>query len=141
MHILVWKIEEQLYAIDLTAVDSVLLATEVTRLPNAPDFIIGAINVHGHVTPVVNMRKLLGIPEKSIEIQDHFILSRIRHNQVAIWVDNVRGIKSCSENELIPTHQVLQDLDGVEQVLKEDGKIILLYDLEKLIPLNTTTVV
>lgn len=134
MYILVWKIEEQQYATRLSVIQSVLLATEVSHLPNAPQFILGAINVHGHITPVVNTRKLLNLPHKPIEVQDHFILAQVHQQQMAICVDHVRGILSCEEKDLMATQEVLPHVTNIDSVLKEEGKIILLYDFDKLIP-------
>lgn len=137
MNILIWVIENQQYAVDLAKIDSVLLACEVTYLPNAPDDILGAINVHGQIVPVINMRQLLGLPKKEIEIQDHFILVHVHEKQMALLVDNVKGVRPCIQKELIPAHEVLPNLEAVEHVLKENGQIVLLYNLDKLIPIHT----
>lgn len=140
MHILIWKIENQQYAIDLAVVDYILLAAAITRLPHAPDYILGALNVHGQVIPVINMRKLLGLPEKEIETKDYFILAHVHQKPAILWVDNVERVRLCKEKELISAQEVLPDLEAVDHVLKENGQIILLYDLEKLIPSHAVTV-
>ncbi len=140
MDVLIWKIENQQYAIDLAVVDYLFLAAEMTLLPHAPDDIGGVLNLHGQVIPVVNVRKCLGFSAKEIEITDHFILCHVHQNQILLWVDTVCYVKSFLEEDLIPAHQVLANFDAVEHVLKEKGEIILLYDLQKLLPSHTITV-
>ena len=137
MYILIWVIENQQYAIDLAAVDSVLLACEMTYLPHAPREMMGAINVHGQVVPVINMRHLLGLPEKEMVLTDHFILIHVHQKQLALLVDNVKGVKFCTQKELIPAREVLPDLEAIEHVIKENEQIVLLYNLNKLIPVHT----
>lgn len=106
----------------------------MTPIPNAPDHFLGAINVHGEITLVINLRKLLGEPLKELEVKDQFILCNIHQHQVALWVDHVKHIKRYRKEEFIPAEQILPDFLGLEYVLKEDAQIILVYDLEKLLP-------
>lgn len=139
-YILIWMIEDQQYAINLDCVDSILLACAVTHLPHAPDYILGAINVHGEVIPVLNLRQLLGVPQKDIEIQDHFILVHIHQKKMVLLVDKVNDVKLCMVHELVPAQEILPNIEAVEHVLKENGQIILLYNLEKLIPVGATQI-
>lgn len=141
MHILIWKIDNQSYAIDLNVVNSVFLAAEVTPLPQAPVDVLGALNIHGQIVPVINMRKLLDVAPKEIDIKDHFILVHLRQRAWILWVDRVDRVQLCSEEELIPAHEHLPNLEAVDYVLKDGGNMILLYDLEKLIPNHATIVV
>lgn len=133
-YVLIWMIEDQRYAVHLASVDSILLACALTHLPNAPDYVCGAINVHGQVLPVLNMRQLLGLPKKELEMQDHFILVHVHQRQMALLVDQVKEVKFYSTHEFIPAQEILPNVEAVEHVLKDDGQIILLYHLERLIP-------
>ena len=130
MDVLICRVQEQQYAFDLAVVERALLAVATTPLPNAPDFVLGAINVHGSVLPLVSMRKLLGMQPKEIELEDHFILCRAQGKRLALWVDQVKEVRTLSQKELAP--HLLPDMQAVQSVFKDDGHIILLYDLEKL---------
>jgi purine-binding chemotaxis protein CheW len=141
MHILIWKIDNQFYAVDLSVVDFIFLAAAVTPLPQAPDDVLGALNIHGQIVPVINMRKLLDVAPKEIDIKDHFVLVHLHQRALILWVDRVDRVKLCSEEELLSAHEHLPDLKAVDYVLNEEGKMILLYDLEKLIPSHAALVV
>lgn len=137
MFILTCTIEGQEYAFDLAKVESSILATEVTSLPRAPEFVLGAINIHGQVIPVFNMRKLLNLPTRELEIKDQFILCYVHQKHIALWVDNVKQVKFCDEKDLIPADHSCGDAEAVQYVVKDNGQIILLYDLEKLLSSHT----
>lgn len=139
MYVLIWVIDNQQYAMDLLSINRILLATEITPLPNAPDHILGAINVHGKITPVVNMRILLGLPQKEIGVSDRFILCRFHQSEIALWVDSIKYVKLCIEKELISAQQLMPDLKNTEYVLKENGVITPLCDLNKLISLKSAS--
>lgn len=140
MDILVYSIEEQQYGLELCKINSVILAVEITPLPHAPDHSLGAINVHGQITLVLDMRKLLGWPKREVASKDQLILCNIHQKQVALWVDSVKLIKHYKEEELIPAKEIFPDLVGLQHVLKDEGLMIFLYDLEKLLPSDSITV-
>lgn len=133
MDILVCSIGELRIGLMLAKIFSVVLAVQTTTLPNAPDYFLGAITVHNQVTPVLNMRRLLGEPAKDLEVQDQFILCDVQQRQVALWVDQVNYIKQYKEEEFIPAQKIFPNARGLQYVLKENGQIILIYELEKLL--------
>lgn len=140
MDILICSIEEQQIGLELDKIHSVILAVETTVIPNAPDYFLGAINVHGQITLVIDMHKFLGKSTRELKLEDQFILCDIHQKQVALWVDNVKNIKHFKQEEFIPAEQILPDLPGLQYVLKEDGRIILIYDLEKLLPFHSISI-
>jgi len=106
MDILICTVEGQQIGLALNKVHSVVLAVETMPLPNAPHHFLGAINVHGEITCVIDMRKLLGLKAKELDINDQFILCNIHQKQVALWVDCVKNIKQVKTDEFIPAEQV-----------------------------------
>lgn len=90
--VVVFRIDQSNYALDLTAVERSVHAVEVTPLPAAPDSVWGAINVHGSVVPVFNLRRRLGLTQREIGLYDHFLLARTSKGTVALVADNVLGV-------------------------------------------------
>ncbi len=133
MDILIYTIDDQKFALNLTSVDRVILPVEMTPIHSPRKDVMGAINIHGDVIPVINMRLLLNIPMKEMDLNDHFILCHMDHSRVALWVDSVKMVREAIEKELIPAQEVMPELDAVEYVLKDDEQITLLIDLEKLL--------
>ena len=60
---LTFKLEEEVFALDVSQVREVLDLSPITKVPRAADFMRGVINVRGSVVPVVDLRRKLGIPE------------------------------------------------------------------------------
>jgi len=63
----VFHLDEQQYALKVSAVERVVHAVELTLLPEAPDIVLGIINIHGKIIPVVNISRRFHLPEKDIE--------------------------------------------------------------------------
>ena len=56
-----FRVGDEEYVIDLRRVREILNLTEITAVPKAPEGIEGVMNVRGHVIPVVDVRKRLGV--------------------------------------------------------------------------------
>jgi purine-binding chemotaxis protein CheW len=60
---LTFKLGDEVFALDVSQVREVLDLTTITKVPRAPEFMRGVINVRGSVVPVVDMRVKFGLPE------------------------------------------------------------------------------
>jgi len=54
-------LDDELYALDIAKVREVLEFQSVTRIPRAPEFMRGVINLRGHAVPVVDLRLKFGM--------------------------------------------------------------------------------
>lgn len=133
MYILVTEIEGQLYGLDLACVERGVLAVAVTPLPNGPAYLLGAMNLHGHVIPTVNTRKLLGLPPREVQSTDYFIICHVGQQQFALWVDQVVQVRFCVEETLIPADAVSADLPLVQYVVQESSKLIFILDKDRVL--------
>ncbi|HEY4788679.1 MAG TPA: chemotaxis protein CheW, partial [Bacteroidales bacterium] len=62
----------ELYAVNVTKVLEVLEKQNITRVPNAPDYIKGIINFRGDVVPVFESRRKFNLPARAEE--DSFVI-------------------------------------------------------------------
>lgn len=72
--LVVFTLDGQSFALDLGAVRRVVRAIEVTPLPNAPDIILGVINIRGELVSVIDLRHRFHMPTREIRPSDQFIL-------------------------------------------------------------------
>lgn len=133
MDLLIYSIDGQKYGLDVRHVKSATFAAEVTPLPHCPDAILGAVNVHGQIIPVVNLRKVLGLPSRDLEASDQFVIYTLKNKDFALLIDGIDAVKPFKNEQLIAAHEVLPEAEGLEYVLKENNTFILLYNLEKLL--------
>lgn len=133
MQYVLFLIEEQQFGLDLFLIERVLNIVEVTPLPNAPPHLLGAIDLHGEVVPVLNLRHILGFQKKEIALSDHLLICRFQNTSVALWVDQVSRItdspaRQCTEN------QVGSKMKGIKQIIEENNQLIFIIDINHLLP-------
>ncbi len=81
--LIVFRLDER-YALPLSVVERVVRAVEVTPLPRAPVIVLGAIDVHGRVLPVLNVRRRFRMPDLAISPADWFLLAHTARHTVAL---------------------------------------------------------
>ena len=86
------------YALPITVIQEVIRYVKPTKLPAAPYYIAGIINLRGWVTPLLSLRALLGIPG---EQEDRFIvICRHRGLQIGLMINAVSTMYLASGDEL-----------------------------------------
>ncbi|MEK6691433.1 MAG: chemotaxis protein CheW [Nitrospirota bacterium] len=133
---LVFTLDEQRYALYLSAVERVVRIAELTPLPEAPDIVLGIINLQGRIIPVVNIRRRFNLPDREIEVSNQMIMSHTSKRVLALLVDVVEGIVERPEQEVILVEKILPDIEYVEGVVKLEDGLILIHDLERFLSLE-----
>ena len=136
LELVTFTVEDQHYAIRLSAVDRVVWAVEFSPLPKAPEVVLGIINAQGRIIPVVNVRKRFGLREREVELSDQFLIARTTRRTVALLVDSVKGVVSCTESHLVASERILPGLDHVEGVIKLPDGMVFVHDLEQFLSLE-----
>jgi len=122
------------YSIPILKVQEIVNVPSVTKLPQAPGYIEGITNLRGKIIPVVNLKKLVGLPgeggEKVIVISSGRIV-------FGILVDSITGVVSIEQSLIEPAENFMQtNIDQIEGVARVDDKLVVLLDTKKLIPIE-----
>jgi purine-binding chemotaxis protein CheW len=134
--LVVFALDDLQYALRLAAVERVERAVAVLPLPKAPEIVLGVINVGGRVLPVVDLRKRFRFPPRPVDVGDHLILARTHRRPVALLVDQVGGVVSFTEAQLVPAQEILPGLGYVDGIVKTRNGIILIHDLDQFLSLE-----
>ena len=134
--LVVFNLENQHYALPLSAVERVIRAAAITLLPKAPDIVLGVINIQGRIIPLFNIRKRFNLPQRDMGLSDQFIVAHISTRPVGLVVDSVTGVDEYSDAALIPAKEILPGLEYVDGVVKLPDGLVLIHDLETFLSLD-----
>ena len=127
--LVVFELDEQHFALSLSAVERVVRAVAVTPLPKAPAGVLGVINVAGAIAPVFDFRSRFGLAARALRASDHFILARSGGRLVAVLADSVRTVAAESSLPLDPG-EILPGHHACAGVIKLAGEIVFIHDLD-----------
>ena len=123
------------YALDVSTVDSVVRAVEITHLPKAPEIVLGIINVRGEIIPVLDIRRRFGVESKRYDINDALIIANTSKRKVALLVDGVEPVFRLNRT-VTPAVQVVPGLHYVEGIIKLPEGFLFIHDLDTFLSLD-----
>lgn len=128
--LVVFELHEQRYALRLAVVERIVRIAAITALPAAPAIVLGIVNIQGRLVPVVDPRTRFGLPLRDVELSDHLIVARTSRRPVALQVDAVEGVVTCTRSQLATAEGAPFDARYVEGVLKLEDGLVLIHDLD-----------
>jgi len=73
-----FKLGNELFAINVAQVREVLEVSTITRVPTAPDYMRGVVNVRGKAIPVVDLRLRFGLPAITETVSSRIIVMELQ---------------------------------------------------------------
>ena len=127
--LLPFMVGDERYGLGLTDIQEVIEGAERHYLPAAPEPIIGAVNVHGRILPVLDLPLFLGFPPA--QWSERMIVLARRDFPMVLAVNQLEPLLSV-DFEQAPLSQSDALQDCIHSVLNWHGQMISLLDLETL---------
>lgn len=133
-----FKIGNEEFGVDILNVHEINKMTQITKVPNAPEFVEGVINLRGRVIPIIDLRTRLGMEKKEQDKDTRIIVVEINKRTVGFIVDAVREVLRIptSITEAPPDLVTGVNSEFIKSVGKLEDRLLILIDLEKV--LSTT---
>ncbi|MEN6483854.1 MAG: chemotaxis protein CheW, partial [Syntrophobacteraceae bacterium] len=74
---LTFRLDREVFALEISKVREVLDFTNITKVPQTPDFMLGVINLRGSVVPVVDMRLKFGMSATETTVNTCIVIVEI----------------------------------------------------------------
>lgn len=129
-------LDDQRYALRLDAVDRVYPRAAITPLPQAPEVVLGIVDVRGTVVPAVDLRRRFGLPEREERLSDQFILARTNRRRLVLVADDVLGVVELPPGAVVPSGDVVPGLAHVKGVARQPDGLVLIHDLDTFLSLD-----
>ncbi len=130
-----FTLKDEEYAVDILNVQEINRITEITQVPNSPDYIEGVINLRGKVMPVINLRKKFGIEVKETDDTSRIIIMDIGGVTNGLIVDSVSEVLRIPADIVEPPPQISSGLNSrfIKGIAKLENRLIILIDIDKLL--------
>jgi purine-binding chemotaxis protein CheW len=133
-----FKLSDEVFAINVLKVISILEMSHITRVPKAPAYLKGVFNLRGSVLPVVDMRIRFGMAENEPTVDTSIIVLSIDLNgepfQIGILVDAVKEVLELKTGEIEPSPVIGSKYNSsfLEGMWCVDDGFIMLLDIAKI---------
>jgi purine-binding chemotaxis protein CheW len=132
---LAFRLGNEDYAIDILKVQEIRVFDTVTKLPGAPDYIKGVINLRGLIAPVIDLRLKFGFKDAEYGPFTVLIVLHVRDRLVAVVVDAVADVVQLTQEQIKPAPEFATAVN-IEYVMglgTRGDHMLILLDIEKLI--------
>ena len=131
LEVLVFRLEEFTFGINVAKVREVLPTQRITSLPKAHPSILGVFKLRDTVVPCVSLRKHLGVAPPDPDAETTLILADFNGQQTAFQVDTVERIHRLSWEQVLamPSLEALADTP-VTAVSRLDDRLVIMLDFE-----------
>ncbi len=133
LSLFVFSLDGQRYALPLSQVESVTQAAAVTRVGQLPRSLLGLLNVHGALLPVLDSRHLIDQPSRPITVDDLFLLLRLHDEGWVLPVDAVHQVLDLAPEALCPGSPRLGQRGCWLGWFERDGDVVLILDLPQML--------
>ena len=131
---LTFTLGEEEYGVDILKVQEIRGYDTITRMPDAPDFIKGVINLRGTIVPVVDMRIKFKLGKVVYDEFTVMIILNLGRRVVGMVVDGVSDVMQLNPDQIRPAPEFgggintkyITGLGALEQ------RMLILVDIEKL---------
>lgn len=134
---LTFKLDDETFALDVAKVREILEESNITKVPQTPDFMRGVINLRGSVVPVIDMRLKFGMGRTERTINTCIIVAEVLlENEVIILgalADSVQEVIDMepSQIEAAPHIGTRLNTDFLKGMGKHDGRFVMILDIDK----------
>lgn len=134
--LLTFSLDGLLYGIDALLVQEIFYLPELTPILEAPDGIVGLLNLRG-ILPVMHLALRLRQDIPECNLSDNLIVLAWEGSQIGILVNSVNEVKSISpefiETKIFSGQKEDSSSRFIAGIAKVDADIIVLLDSEKLL--------
>ncbi len=135
---LTFKLGDEMFSLDVAQVREVLDLSPITKVPGAPDFMRGVINVRGSVVPVVDLRTKFGMPEVEYSLNTRIVvLDLALDGEAAILgaiADSVHEVMQLEPGQIENPPKIGSRwrTEFIRGIGKRNGDFVIILDIDKI---------
>ncbi len=144
---LTFKLDDEVFALDITKVREVLDFTTVTKVPRTPEFMRGVINLRGSVVPVVDLRLKFGMTKTEKTVNTCVIIVEVTvDNETTVLgalADSVQEVMDLEPDHIEPAPKIGTRLNTefIKGMGKRDSNFIIILDVDKIFSIGERAMV
>ena len=130
-----FNIGEEEFGVDILQVQEIIRMLEVTRVPNAPEYIDGVINLRGKVIPIIDLRRRFDMARKEHDKHTRIVVVELGGQVGEFVVDAVSEVLRIPRSVTEPPPTLVGGVreEYITAVGKLEDRLLILLDLEKIL--------
>ena len=129
-----FKLGKEVFGIDILLVQEINRLIEITKIPQAPFYCEGVINLRGKVIPVINLRKKFELESKEWDRSTRILVCNVGDSVIGMIVDSVEEVLKIPKSTLEQTPDIVSSVnsDYIEGIAKQEDQLLMYLNVAKI---------
>jgi purine-binding chemotaxis protein CheW len=138
LQLVTFKLGPEEFALDILAVQEINRRGEITKVPRAPAYVEGVINLRGKIIPVLDLQKRFRLPWPICDEQSRIIVVNVEGRVLGLMVDSVSEVLEIPAHAVEPPSPLVAGIEAayIKGIGKFQGRLLILLDLAKVLSAN-----
>ena len=134
---LTFRLDDEVFALDIAQVREVLDYTPITRVPRMPEFMRGVINLRGSVVPVVDLRLKFGMSPTERTVNTCIIIAEVaiggERTLLGALADSVQEVIDLEAGQIEPPPRLGTSIHAefIRGMGKSDERFVIILDVDR----------
>jgi purine-binding chemotaxis protein CheW len=135
MQLVAFKVGNEEFGVDVKKVEGVISLVDVTRMPRAPKFVEGIINLRGQIIAVVDLASRLGVASSDRGPATRIVVVEAQDVKVGLIVDSPEVINIDKEDIEASPALASADVESsfIKGVVKLGDRLLILLDVDRVL--------
>lgn len=132
----VFTLHQEIFGIELSAIQEFIKFTKITPIPCTPDFVLGNINLRGEIITLMDIRSLFNLPQpRRFQKSGQAIIVNVEGIVAGLLVDNIQDIFMLDPKQLVTDKTIETEVsqEFLQGVIPYQNKMLAIMDLSSLI--------
>lgn len=124
-----------LCGIDINVIQEMNRQVEMTRVPQAPSFVLGIMNLRGRIVTIIDLGLKLGLAPSVISGTSRIIIVNSRDENIGLLVDRITDVVTAKWEDIEPTPSNIKGVKGryFQGVLKSAKELVAVLDVKEVL--------
>ncbi|RME26985.1 MAG: chemotaxis protein CheW [Candidatus Zixiibacteriota bacterium] len=138
-----FNIGSEEFGVDILKVQEINRMVEITKVPQAPHYVEGVINLRGKVIPIVDLRKRFNMELKEPDKNTRIVVVDISGNIIGMIVDAVSEVLRLPAGTIEPPPEIATGVNAeyIKGVAKLEDRLLIFLDLSRVIDIKQVTAI
>lgn len=128
-------VQDALCGIDLLKVQEINKPTALSRVPKAPEYVLGVMNLRGRIVTIIDICRKLGLPPVQSRDANRNLIVRSREEHIGLRVDRISDVVAVDSDRIEAPPANIDGIQGkfFRGLFKSDHHLVGLLDIEALL--------
>ncbi len=120
-----------LCGIDINVIQEMNRQMEMTKVPQAPSYVLGIMNLRGRIVTIIDLGLKLGLSPSKVTDTSRIIIVNSREENIGLLVDKITDVVTAKWEDVEPTPSNIKGVKGryFQGVLKTSKDLVAVLDV------------